>query len=310
MQPNENHQQLDPESTQQNVPQLEPPRQLNDSQPSTGAGTTQPVSNTQDVEAQQLQPQHSIAPSGQINVPTQPNSTTSIYPEPRSGFAANANYAGGVSKSSFEKEGRQRKKRKQLLVSLTCLVAALLVGAGGYLYWYSQQDHSMYAKLTTETYNQNGVKLSFQYPAIMAPSTATLNASIKSAFQYESGTTTKVAVVASAVSYASILQHYAITPAEELSQLQSGQGSYADALKAASPTVFNDLYTNCKWFTTNSGQKDLMCSHQDSSYGSNTVVNILGADNNYQYGLTLGVSNDIWSAHPKVWQKIEKSFSY
>lgn len=312
MQPNENQQQPSITPTPQNTPQPEVP-----SQPSSNPEISQQAPSVQGVDTQQtranpvtIQPQDPTIPSSQIGVSAQPSSPASIYPAAQSGFAASSPSV--VSKSSIEKEEKQRTRRKQLIVSLISLAAILVLGVGGYFYWYSQQDHSIYAKLTTKTYDQNGVKLNFQYPTIMTVSTSVLNisASVKAAYQYESGATTKMALIVAAVPYASILQHYAITPAQELSQLQSGQGSYADALKAASPSVFKDLYTNCNWLTTDSGQKDLMCSHQDTSDGSGTVVNVFGADSNYQYGLTLGVSNDIWSAHSKVWQKIEKSFSY
>jgi nitrate reductase NapE component len=242
-----------------------------------------------------------------VTQPTQPaSSPSSIYPEPHVSSPSSS-----ISQASIEKEEKQSKKRKRLIVLAVCLVAILLVGVGGFYYWYSQQDHSVYAKLTTENYNQDDISFSFQYPAVMSVSTKALaaNKDTKAAYQYESGAT-KLGIIMGAIPFSAILQQFNITPTQELTQLQTGQGNFANAIKTANPSVFSTDYGNCNWLTTNSGQKDLICTHQESSDGGNTVIIVIGADDNYQYGLTLGITNNIYSAHQKVWQKIEKSFNY
>ncbi len=269
---------------------------------------TEPTVNTTPA-VMQLEPPGINTPLPDNNTQQLPSSPSTIYPEPQTGYVSSP--SSPISQVSIEKGEKQGKKRKRLIVLLVCLVAVLLLGASGFYYWYSQQDHSVYAKLTTENYNKDGISFSFQYSSIMSVSTKALaaNKDTKAAYEYESGTT-KLGIIMGAIPFSSILKQFNITPTQELTQLKTGQGNFANSIKTANPTVFNTDYGNCNWITTNSGQKDLICTHQESSDGGNTVIIVIGADNNYQYDLTLGITNNIYSAYQKVWQKIEKSFNY
>lgn len=215
------------------------------------------------------------------------------------------------NKDGMKKEEPPHTKLKRLLILLIFVATLLLIGIAGFLYWYSLQDHSIYAKLSNESYSRSNVTLHFLYPSIMSTDASAVNSDpdMKVAFQYESGLT-KLAIVAGVIPYSTILQHFAMTPAQELIELKTGQGSYAAAIKNAQPTLFSTLYNNCSWLYTNSGEKDLLCAHQNANDSGNTTVNISGADANYQYVLTIGMTNNIWTKHRQVWQKVEKSFTY
>ncbi len=210
-----------------------------------------------------------------------------------------------------EQEVQHHTKLKRMLLACICFAAILLIGIAGFSIWYLQQDHSIYAKLTVKTYHQNNVSISFLYPSIMSVDTVAVSANpdMKAAFQYESGAT-KLAIVGGAIPYSTILQHFNMTPLQELTELKTGQGSYVSVIKKEEPTLYSTLYGNCSWLITTSGEKDLLCTHQSTNDSGNTTINITAADKNYQYVLTIGMTNNIWTKHQQVWQKIEKSFTY
>lgn len=317
---NETPQLNNPQSAINQEPTIQSPSQSSSSFGSVNR-VIQPISNnlepenlTSQVPTQPTLDPAQVAPTTSGVTPNtvapQPPNSNSFYPEPQTGFIGSP--TGSMPSSDIKKEEKQVKKWKRLFVLLVCLVAVLLVSGGGFYYWYSQQDHSIYAKLTTEKYHQNGISFSFQYPAVIMPVNTKVLAAYKgakAAYQYQNGSI-RIAIIMAVIPFNSILQQFYITPTQELIQLKTGQGSFANAFRAANPSEFSTNYGNCNWQTANSGQQDLVCTHQESSNGGYTVVIVIGADDNYQYDLVLSITNNIYSAHQKVWQKIEKSLNY
>lgn len=215
-----------------------------------------------------------------------------------------------MSKADFEGQQHQKNKRKKLFILFGCLFVVLSGGGLGFAYWYTHQDHSIYAPLSTETYNQGGIKFQFKYPSILKPTTTLSNesADFKVAYLRDQGGD-QVVVDAGVLPIDQILQSLHLTPTQLLAQIKAQSGSFVDAFKKVSPNGYDALYGACHaMITTASGQNDLFCVNTSS--GTYTNVAVIGADTNNQYILQLYMTNDLWKNHPHVWQAVEKSFKF
>lgn len=255
-------------------------------------------------------------------VPSQPQVPTvsSIYPEPTKGVAGTTAY----SKSDFEKEEKNKKKSRKLLTIGATTGFVLIVAVLGFGWWYQSQDHSIYSKLTTENYDLNGHVFSFEYPAVMKTDTPLLKQLASDnttnspdigtpvAYYYKPVATSKLPVVTMSLYFLNVgglLNQLDLTPSQMLSQVKAKSGSYVDLFNHANPTDFDSLYKNCNNYITNiNNQKSLICATNKTS--AITVTSIIGVTSTYQYNLEFFVANSVWSAHPKVWQEVEKSFTY
>ncbi len=260
-------------------------------------------------------PTDTVSPNTAINVPQNSTQIISVYPEPQLGFVS----TGSVSRASIEDEANKHKRRKRLVIGLVSLVLVLLAGVSGFLYWYLPQDHSIYAKLTAENYNQNGVNLSFLYPSIMQPDSTELtklqnqtkdNTTVSDYlfYDYRISTSQRMSINVYSFKIDGILRALNLTPAQLLAQIKAGSGSFVDVLNKKNPQAFTTLYNGCNNSITNNSNQTLVTCY--ASYSGYTIEQLAGADTNYQYNLTLFMPNAIWNAHPKVWQKVEKSFIY
>jgi hypothetical protein len=213
-----------------------------------------------------------------------------------------------ISRSDFEREASEGKRRKLRTILIACLLVVIVGGVGGLLYLYSSQDHSIYANLKTENYAQNGFNLSFSYPAVMT--SPLKNPSILVAYGYNINSDSSKRMVEGVgyLPYGNALRTLKITPSEVLSQIVAKSGTFVTALNRNDPGNFNYLYGGCNSFmTAANGQKDVLCTTNKSNF---TTANVIGEDGNNQYILTILMPTTIWTAHQKVWQKVEKSFSY
>jgi len=240
---------------------------------------------------------------------------SSIYPEPQTAFIGSS----PVSRSSLEEETSKRKKHKHIILTLVCIALVLLAGVGGFLYWYIPQDHSIYAKLTSENYTQNGVNISFLYPSILKPDASQLaklqnqyknnpSAAEYLIYDYQQNTPQRIGLNVTSLKVASLLGDLNLTPAQLLDQIKSGSGSFVDAINKANPATFSTLFNGCNNFITNTSNQRLVTCY--TSTDGFSLVQLVGVDSNYQYNLFLFMPNAVWSSHPKVWQKVEKSFVY
>lgn len=238
-----------------------------------------------------------------INPPRSPIQPSSIYPTPQSSTAP-------VTKDSVQRDLSNRRRRKALTVMTAIIVILILAGAGGFYYLYSKQDHSVYSKLANATYTQNGYNLSFGYPSIMTHYNSN-NPAILLAYEYKvkKGEGSGVGL-GGPIPYGKALSHLGITPSEVISSLVTHTGNFADVIKKDNPSAFtnNGLYGSChSYITTNSGQIDALCVASQSGV---TVARVIGEDDTNQYTLFITATNQLWSEHQQVWQKVEKSFSY
>jgi hypothetical protein len=200
-------------------------------------------------------------------------------------------------------------KKKRLLLTLIICAVVILGGVGGFYYWYSKQDHSVYSKLTTETYDQNGIDFSFEYPSILQsnPSFAAQEKNVPFAYSYYIGNNAQAIVYASYYPIGAILQHFNLTPAQFVSQIKEDSGSFIAATNTKSD------YAGCNnTILTNSGQTDAVCMNNAVSEDNITFANvrIAGATSKYQYTLSLVMLPSVLTNHQKVWQKVEKSFHF
>jgi len=230
--------------------------------------------------------------------PVQPNS---IYPTPQSSTP--------VTKDSVERELRQKRRRKMLTIVSSCLVGIILLGAGGFYFWHNKQA-TLYNKLTTATYNQNGYNISFSYPAVMTTPASQPNNGILLAYAHPVNNSQRAVVgIGGPIPYGKALQHFGITPSQVITQLVTHKGSFVDILDPSNPNAFNNQFGNChSYIKANSGQTDVLCV--DTSQPDFTVAKVIGEDDTNQYSLFITVPNSLWAAHQQVWQKVEKSFSY
>src|SRR5665213_1223291 len=77
------------------------------------------------------------------------------------------------------KDPEERKRRRSMIFSIIYIAFGLCVGIGGLVYWYNSQDHSIYSKLTTASYNKRGVVYGFKYPSVLKQ-----NTNLQSKLQY------------------------------------------------------------------------------------------------------------------------------
>lgn len=213
-----------------------------------------------------------------------------------------------ISRSDFEREANASKRRKLRTILIACLAVIIVGVIGGVFYVYSSQDHSIYAQLKTENYAQNGFNLSFSYPAVMT--SPLKNPAILVAYGYDTNSDSSKRMVEGVgyIPYGNALRTLKITPSEVLNQIVAKSGSFVTALNRNDSGNFNYLYGGCNSFiTATNGQKDVLCTTNKSNF---TTTDVIGEDGNNQYILTMLMPTTVWTAHQKVWQKVEKSFSY
>jgi hypothetical protein len=217
-----------------------------------------------------------------------------------------------VSSNSLEDEAAKHKKHR-LRIALAFLVVIIILGGGAAFYhWYSSQDHSIYSKLKTESYSQNGITFSYLYPTILKsnPTIASKLEDSPVAYSYYVGKNFQSLVSTSVYPVGTLLQSLDLTPAKFISQIRTGSGSYINALNDSKggPKTFATIFQGCNHtVVTNSGQTAVLCVSNQSDY---VTARVIGATASYQYTLTLAMRPALWTAHQKVWQKIENSFSF
>lgn len=206
---------------------------------------------------------------------------------------------------------RQRRNRSMLLTSLLFIViiVSFLVY---YMKVYNSEDHSPYAILTTETYNQQGLNVSFDYPSSMREDDVIAKKlpSTPIAYSYRINGALEAVVGISYEKIANPLSFFSLTPAQYLHQLATGTGSYVSYLNAAQKT--NDAYQKdfpgcSKELKTSSNQTVLLCINQPGPYLN---ARLIGVTKKYQYTLEMEMRPNLWTAHQTTWQTIEKSFSF
>jgi len=206
----------------------------------------------------------------------------------------------------------QKGTQRRVLIGLIILGVIILIGGAFVARWYREQDHSIYSKLATENYHENGLEFSFSYPRIMQK-----NAVIASklpdapvAYTYYSSQGLQAVVAVSHENIGSTLQVLRLKPAQFIAQLRSGSGSYISALKEmqGNANSYKMDFPGCtQTVITNGGQTTVLCVY--NSYG-HTYIRVIGATQTTQYTLESIMTPAVWAAHQKVWQKVEKSFSF
>lgn len=207
----------------------------------------------------------------------------------------------------------KRQKRNQMLVMLSVIVSLLVIGYLGYfIATYKAPTPSSYATLAYEHYDQNGLDYSFDYPRLMSEnaSIAKKLPSTPVAYSYYQNGTLQAVIGVSYENISNPLHFFNLTPAQYLHQLTVGKGSYIDSLNIEQRT--NDSYEKdfpgcTKSVITNSHQTTLLCVNRPTGYLN---ARLIGVTKKYQYTLEMEMQPSLWAAHQKVWQEIEKSFSF
>lgn len=205
-------------------------------------------------------------------------------------------------------KGVYRKKRLPRPVLAACLLAVALAGTVQVYSWYASRYHSVYNKLVSASYSQNGQDFSFSYPAVMQsePSLAKQLQSTSVAYTYNVSSQDKALISVSYTPISTTLRNFGISPSELISQIKAKSGNYVDSLTKSDPNLFADTYRNCDSSIATASGSALGCKVTGTTY---TVARIIGATANYQYALNLSMPNAVWIAHQNVWQKVEKSFN-
>lgn len=219
---------------------------------------------------------------------------------------------------SAQYAGQVRRKEQKSIIILIVLLTLILFGGGLTAYYvYGRGDHSVYAKLATENYDNGGMKFAFDYPQIMKLDTTELNQLQKEPTPgYQTpvlyadkltGTPT-ILIAANVYDITPVLQQFNLTPSQLMSQVQKGSGSYVDALNSQSANGYYSKYDKCgPTITNNAGQTSLVCSTiQDGE----KRVDIFGFTNQKQYNLQFFMPVQTWNDHKTIWNKIERSFTY
>jgi hypothetical protein len=290
-----------PDPASDNTSVVEPPQAV--------LNTTRPVPASSSPIDSPTQPEITAAGNQIVSGLVQPSTPApdSIPVTPQTEFVGGS--LNSISSASIEEEENRRQKRKPLIIFLIIVAIVLLAGVGVLYYWYSQSDHSVYSKLTTESYGQNGIDFSFKYPSIMQsnPSIAAQEKNAPFAYSYYIGNNAQAIVFASYVPLSSILEQLDLTPAQFISQVRADSGSFITATNSAADFV------GCNnTILTSSGQTDAVCINHPVAKNNSTYTNVrvVGATTSYQYTLNIDTLPLVWTSHQKVWQKVEKSFSY
>jgi hypothetical protein len=200
-----------------------------------------------------------------------------------------------------------------LNVLFVVILAGLVCGAIAYVHWYKSLDHSSYSELTRTTYTKNGLNYSYSYPRLMSsnPTIASKLEGVPAAYTYSDKQGLQAVVAVSHENIVNVLKVLNLTPAQYMTELLTGKGTYITALDSeqGSPNSYAKDFPGCskQFMTTNSGQKVLLCVNHPPRYINARVI---GATKTNQYILELIMLPSVWQAHQKVWQSIEKSFEF
>jgi hypothetical protein len=197
-------------------------------------------------------------------------------------------------------------------IGIILVIGVVLVSIVLYVRWYTSQDHSVYGKLTSTSYNNNGLHFSFSYPSVMQKN-ATIAAKLPDApiaYTYYVNQTLQAVIAVSHENISSDLKILNLKPSQYITQIRNGSGSYINALNAMQGIKDSAQldFPGCKQtITTNSGKVTVLCVNKPPGYLN---ARLIGATDTTQYTLELIMNTSVWSAHQKAWQKIEKSFSF
>lgn len=233
----------------------------------------------------------------------------SPYQPPMSNQTANRTIVPKTSTAFTRLKSKEYAKGKLRLGATVATVLIVLAGATQIFSWLSTHYFSPYNKLVASSYSsQSGLQFSLIHPAVMSYNSA-ITGELKStpvAYSYNM-TSQREALID--VNYSSIkptLHSLRLTPAELLSQIKAGSGSYIDYLNKTSPGFYIDTYKNCNSSITTPSGSDLVCRVNGTN---GTTTNVIGTNSAYLYSLNLYIPTSIWSVHQNIWQKVEKSFS-
>jgi hypothetical protein len=193
------------------------------------------------------------------------------------------------------------------------IIIGLVCSAIYYVHWYKAQDHSTYGRLTQTTYSQDGLNYTYQYPSILrnSPSFAKKLQGAPVAYSYSLNNNLQVVEAVSHENISNVLKVLNLTPAQYMLQLLSGKGDYIKAIDSEQGNInaYAQDFPGCakQFMTTNSGQKVLVCVNSPPHYINARVI---GATKTNEYTLELIMLPSVWKDHQKIWQEIEKNFSF
>jgi hypothetical protein len=224
-------------------------------------------------------------------------------------------YSEQISEEESPKKYRSRRQRRNRNMVLVSLIFIILI-VGFLIYYprvYNHEDHSPYnAALATESYDQNGLNVSFAYPSSMSQDDVIAKKlpSTPIAYSYRIEGALEAVVGVSYEKISNPLKFFSLTPAQYLNQLATGKGSYINYLNEAQKTTnaYAKDFPGCnKEIQTTSSETALLCVNQPGPYLN---ARLIGVTKNYQYTLELEMRPNLWTAHQMTWQAVEKSFNF